>query len=116
MGAVTGTKRMGQRLRPQDNTAACWIRAGADGGARRVEIDVDGRAVQGVEGECLATALAAAGITRLGWSPGGRPRGAWCLMGVCQQCTAQVDGTLQRTCMLPVRAGLSVIIDARSEG
>lgn len=107
---------MGQLLEPQDDTPLGWIRTGADEGARRVEIFVDGRAVQVVEGECLATALAAAGVVRLGWSPGGRPRGAWCLMGACQQCTVQVDGTLQQTCMLPVRAGLSVIIDTGPEG
>ena len=106
---------MGQLLEPQDDAPLGWIRAGT-GAARRVEISVDGRAVQGLEGECLATALAAAGIVRLGWSPGGRPRGAWCLMGVCQQCTVRVDGTLQRACMLSVRAGLSVMTDTGPEG
>ena len=61
------------------------------------------------EGETLATALAAAGILRLRLSPRARtPRGAFCFMGVCQECAIHVDGVLRQACMVPVREGMIV--------
>lgn len=77
--------------------------------APNVTIRVDGRAVEAVEGEMLAAALMAAGIWRLRASPrDGAPRGAFCLMGVCQECAIHVDGRLTQACMTPVSAGLEV--------
>jgi hypothetical protein len=38
------------------------------------------------------------------------------MMGVCQQCVAMVDGVLQRTCMVVVRAGMRVEIGAVPTG
>ncbi len=78
-------------------------------GARMVELTVDGRAVTAPEGEPLATALAAAGILLLRRSPrAGAPRGAFCFMGVCQECAIFVDGALRQACMTPVAAGMQV--------
>lgn len=74
-----------------------------------VTIRVDGEPVQAVEGEMLAAALMAAGIWRLRASPRlGAPRGAFCLMGVCQECAIHVDGRLAQACLTPVAEGLAV--------
>ena len=78
-------------------------------GARIVELIVDGRFVSAPEGEPLATALAAAGVLLLRRSPrAGDPRGAFCFMGVCQECAIFVDGRLRQDCMTPVEAGMRV--------
>jgi len=51
----------------------------------------------------------AAGIYRLRHSPhGGAPRGAFCLMGVCQECVVKVHGKLAQSCMVAVDDGLNV--------
>lgn len=69
----------------------------------------DGHAVTGFAGESVAAALLAAGILRLRESPrGGAPRGAFCWMGLCQECTVVADGVRQPACRLPVRDGLAV--------
>jgi sarcosine oxidase subunit alpha len=74
-----------------------------------VQIRVDGIAVEAPEGEPLATALAAAGLLRLRASPrAGTPRGAFCFMGVCQECAIHVDGALAQACLTPVREGMAV--------
>jgi sarcosine oxidase subunit alpha len=95
-------------MQQSGQASGAWIRSGRWAGAEPVAVEVDGRTVTLFAGECLATGLAAAGIVTLGMSPGGRPRGAFCMMGVCQQCVAMVDGVLQRTCMVVVRAGMRV--------
>lgn len=74
-----------------------------------VTFQVDGAAVGGHRGETLAAALLAAGLTRLRHSPReGAPRGAYCFMGVCQECVVQVDGVLRQSCQVPVEDGLVV--------
>jgi len=75
----------------------------------RVAFDVDGQAVTAPEGEPLATALAIAGLLVLRHSPrNGAPRGAFCHMGVCQECVVTVDGRTVQACLTPVRAGMAV--------
>lgn len=70
----------------------------------------DGRPVRGFAGESVAAALLAAGITTLRRSPrDGAPRGAFCWMGVCQECTVVVDGQRRPACRMPVAAGLVVL-------
>ena len=74
-----------------------------------VAFTVDGAPVSAPEGEPLATALACAGLLALRTSPrAGAPRGAFCYMGVCQECAIYVDGVLRQACLTPVRAGLTV--------
>ena len=74
-----------------------------------VTITVDGAPVQVPSGEPLATALLCAGHLRLRRSPkGGGARGAFCFMGVCQECAIHVDGRLTQSCMAPARAGMTV--------
>ena len=74
-----------------------------------VEIRVDGRAVRAHAGESVATALSAAGIMELRRSPrGDRPRGMFCLMGVCQECAIRIDGRVTPSCQEAVRAGMEI--------
>jgi D-hydroxyproline dehydrogenase subunit gamma len=82
--------------------------AGQQRGAR-VTIRVDGRPIEAHEGEMVAAALMAAGIYRLRQSPNaGTARGAFCLMGVCQECVIRIAGELRQSCMVAVVAGLDV--------
>ena len=38
----------------------------------------------------------------------GSPRGAFCMMGVCQECLVRVDGVLRQACLTPVEDGMRV--------
>ena len=74
-----------------------------------VSIEFEGRAVPAIEGETVAAALTAAGITALRRTRGGDPRGVFCGMGVCYECLVTVDARPgQRACMTEVRDGMSV--------
>jgi predicted molibdopterin-dependent oxidoreductase YjgC len=74
-----------------------------------VAFTFEGRTLRAPEGESLAAALIADGIRRLGeGAHPDTPRAALCMMGVCQQCLARVDGRLVQTCLTPVRAGMVV--------
>lgn len=76
-----------------------------------VVITVDGVSLAATAGQSVAAALIAAGVTTLRRSPGaGAPRGAFCLMGACQECTVLIDGRPARACLTPVRAGLAVTL------
>lgn len=60
-------------------------------------------------GETIATALLCAGQLELRRSPrAGNPRGAWCMMGVCQECLIRVDGVVRQACLTPAESGLRV--------
>lgn len=83
--------------------------AGGFGRGAAVTFDVDGAAVTGYRGETLAAALLAAGIVALRRSPReAAPRGAYCFMGVCQECVVWVDGALRQSCQVAVEDGLRV--------
>ncbi|GGF89781.1 (2Fe-2S)-binding protein [Azorhizobium oxalatiphilum] len=74
-----------------------------------VTISVDGAPLEARAGEMLTTALARSGLLRLRQSPrNGAPRGAFCHMGVCQECALHVDGAVRQACLTPVRAGMAV--------
>lgn len=75
-----------------------------------VAVTVDGQVLTLPEGMPLAAALLNAGISTFHRSVRhDEPRGPLCLMGSCFQCVAVVDGVVnQRTCRLPVRAGMVI--------
>lgn len=74
-----------------------------------ITITVDGRPIECRPGETVATALLAAGLRHLRDSPRAKaPRGAFCMMGVCQECAIRIDGRIQQSCLVPVRPGLRV--------
>ena len=77
---------------------------------RRVQILVDGEAVEAYEGECLAAALLASGRRATRWTTRtGEPRGYFCGMGICHDCLVRVEGHGNvRACMTAVSDGLMV--------
>jgi hypothetical protein len=80
----------------------------APGAAHTIEFD--GREIPALPGQSIAAALWAEGI--LAWRTtrvNGRPRGAFCGIGVCFDCLATVNGRPnQRTCLLPAEPGDTV--------
>ena len=80
-----------------------------------VTIFFDGIPVEAFAGESVAAALLASGVRQLRSSPrAGSPRGAFCLMGVCQECVVTIDGSRVPSCQAPVRAGLTVASGRRT--
>ena len=74
-----------------------------------VSITFETRPVPALEGETVAAALAAAGITALRRSQDGAARGLFCGMGVCFDCLVTVDRRPgQRACMTRVRDGMAI--------
>ena len=74
-----------------------------------VAITIEGVPMMVHPGESLAAALIAAGHRRFGeGEDAARPRTAFCMMGVCQQCLLRVDGRLVQGCLTPVVAGQEV--------
>ncbi|WP_095514827.1 formate dehydrogenase subunit alpha [Rubrivirga sp. SAORIC476] len=105
----------------------------SDATAEVVQLTVDGRAVEGRDGEWLATLLdrldqADGQRTATEGGPGGHSVPHVCFqpelgpIQTCDTCFVEVDGTLARACATPVRAGLVVATrtaasgDAREEG
>ncbi len=77
--------------------------------AETVAFTFDGQQFQGVNGESLLAALMRSGVLHLRHAPGGRAaRGAFCCMGLCQECVVKVRGSNVESCRLQVRDGLIV--------
>lgn len=75
----------------------------------KVHLTVDGAPLIADEGRSVASALMAAGIYRFRASPnGGLPRGAFCMIGICQECVVTIDGEVRQACQVAVRDGLSI--------
>jgi predicted molibdopterin-dependent oxidoreductase YjgC len=59
-----------------------------------LRLELDGAAIQALEGDTLLTALLAGGAEYLRNSEfGDGPRAGFCLMGACQDCWVAVEGT-----------------------
>lgn len=57
----------------------------------------------------VAGALLSAGIRHLRNSPrDGMPRGAFCFMGICQECAIFIDGRIQQACLVTPRDGMAI--------
>lgn len=76
---------------------------------RKVSFRFDGEMLSAREGETLAAALYAQGrrTLRISRDDGG-PRGAFCFMGICQECVVSIDGKLTEACRTQVQEGLVV--------
>lgn len=84
------------------------IRADIDAPAT-ITLTVDGVCVPARAGESVAAALMAHGRLALRHAPrSGAPRGAFCLMGVCQECVMLIDGIGRQACMAEARDGMKV--------
>lgn len=82
-----------------------WRNAGA-----AVTVDVDGRLVAVPAAASAAAAILLAGLTSIRDSAvGGRARAPYCMMGVCFDCLAEIDGVPNRqSCMVTVRNGMRI--------
>ncbi len=80
------------------------------GRGRQLQFFCDGDPVHAYAGETIAAALLAGGRRVLRRTcRTGSPRGLFCAMGVCFECTVTVDGvTGVRACITPVREGANV--------
>jgi D-hydroxyproline dehydrogenase subunit gamma len=73
-----------------------------------IELEVEGAPVRVPEGSSVAVALLLAGVGRT-TALSGAPRAPYCLMGVCFECLAEIDGVAnQQACMVPARPGMRI--------
>ena len=79
-------------------------------GEPHIEVFVEGIRLRMPEGASAAAAVLAAGLDAIRETPvTGSPRGPWCLMGICFDCLAEIDGVPNRqACMVEVRAGMHI--------
>ncbi len=70
----------------------------------------EGETLEGIDGEPVAAALAAAGIKDFHYSHTYREaRGLFCGIGQCQECVMVIDGVPNiRTCITPLRKGMVI--------
>ena len=75
-----------------------------------VPVTVEGREVLAPEGASAAAAVLLAGLPSIRETPvSGSPRAPYCLMGVCFDCLAEIDGVPNRqSCMVTVRPGMAI--------
>ena len=77
--------------------------------ARTVRFTFEGQEIAALEGETVAAALSAAGITTFRVTATGAPRGLYCGMGACFDCVVTVDGRIgRRACLEKARDGTAV--------
>lgn len=77
---------------------------------RVVKFTYDGKPMQGYEGEPIAVALKAAGVSVNRYTKKRHePRGIFCAIGRCTDCVMVVDGSPNiRTCVTPLKEGMDV--------
>ncbi|MBY5775365.1 (2Fe-2S)-binding protein [Rhizobium leguminosarum] len=82
---------------------------------RALTVYIDGLAVPAEKGESVAAVLLRQDVEWSRITPvKGTRRGPYCLMGVCFDCLAEVDGVGSvQTCLIPVQDGMRV---ARQRG
>ena len=74
-----------------------------------VTFTFDGSPIVGYPGESVAAALLAQGVRLLRRAHrDAQPRGAFCLMGACQECVVAIAGRRIESCRAVVHAGLEV--------
>jgi hypothetical protein len=75
-----------------------------------VEVLVEGRAVRVPLGASAAAAVLLAGLPMIRETPvSGSPRLPYCMMGVCFDCLAEIDGVPNRqACMVTVAPGMRI--------
>ena len=85
--------------------------------ANALRFRFDGRELEGLEGESIAAALAAADVVAVRQARSGAPRGPFCGMGVCFDCLVTVNGRpSQRACLTKVEAGMEVCSEPGASG
>ena len=74
-----------------------------------IRLTVNGAPLACAVGQTVASALLANRSYLLRLSPNGQtPRGAFCMMGACQECAIHIDGGIRRACQTEVRDGMRI--------
>ncbi|ANY15204.1 (2Fe-2S)-binding protein [Bordetella pseudohinzii] len=82
-----------------------------ESGAASVTLTIDGQPAQAEPGESVAAVLLRQDDMPASRSTpvNGSPRAPYCMMGVCFECLAIIDGVAStQSCMVPVREGMRV--------
>jgi len=78
-------------------------------GEANIEFTFDGQSVKARTGEVISSALFAAGISVFGHHhKDGGAQSIFCVNGQCSQCTVIADGRPVKSCMTPVKSGMTV--------
>src|SRR3954451_11827317 len=75
-----------------------------------IAVEVEGRIVRVPEGASAAAAVLLAALPTIRQTPGaGSPRAPYCMMGICFECLAEIDGVPNRqSCMVAARPGMRI--------
>jgi D-hydroxyproline dehydrogenase subunit gamma len=75
-----------------------------------IAVTVEGRTVLVAAGASAAATMLAAGLRNIRETPvEGRERGPYCMMGICFDCLAEIDGVPNRqSCMVEARPGMRI--------
>jgi thioredoxin reductase len=77
--------------------------------ATRLAITVDGERIEAFDGDTVLAAMVRQGMTAQTVGADGRPRGAFCGMGVCHDCLVTIDGRAgQRACLSLVSDAMQI--------
>jgi hypothetical protein len=78
--------------------------------ATTIAVEVEGRTVLVPEGASAAAAVLVAGLSSIRDTPVGHSeRAPYCMMGVCFDCLAEIDGVPNRqSCMVTARPGMRI--------
>jgi D-hydroxyproline dehydrogenase subunit gamma len=81
-----------------------------------IAVIVEGALIHVPAGASAAVALLAAGLCSTRETPvSGAPRAPYCMIGVCYECLAEIDGIPnQQSCMIEARTGMRVRRQARA--
>jgi D-hydroxyproline dehydrogenase subunit gamma len=86
------------------------FRPRSDSPAATIAVEVEGRTVRVPEGASAAAAVLIAGLPNIRETPvNGSPRAPYCMMGVCFECLAEIDGVPNRqSCMIAALPGMRI--------
>ncbi|UMM08123.1 (2Fe-2S)-binding protein [Gluconobacter frateurii] len=77
--------------------------------APTVQVSIDGRKITAIAGIRVAALLLQNTSAESRRNHDGTPRAPYCMMGVCHECLAVIDGkTTERTCLIPVYNGMQI--------
>ena len=78
--------------------------------AATIAVEVEGRVVLVPAGASAAAAVLMAGHSSIRETPvGASERGPYCMMGICFDCLAEIDGAPNRqSCMVAARPGMRI--------
>jgi hypothetical protein len=87
-----------------------------DGARAIVSVAVEGRPVEVPAGSSAAAAVLSAGLRSIRETPAsGAERAPYCMMGVCFDCLAEIDGVANRqSCMVEAREGMTICRQRRA--